>query len=689
MDRYRLAIAIILATIVMIGWPIVMHYVAPEQTRRPLVTQQKGGQPPVAPEGSLVPARPTEVAAAPAPAGETTNVAQSELTITSAPYWTYKFSNKGAVATSMAITAEKLSDGSVRPITGADGQALELVPPIPEGANLVRPLGIRLPWMPDLGSKINNANFRIEGLEPGKSEIDLNEGEHRDISFVYSSPEAVVRKTFAFTGGSLVFNTTVSVTVNGSPQPVELVIGPRFGDQSDRATGSYSQPPSIMASQVGDRVDHIDPRSITPPFAKITTLDEASKRIELDKPLAQDVDSIQILGSDGKLSLGFARVVERDASGRSLVLSSLPDGVTTGLKVAQGADTRRRPFIWAGAVDKYFGMIAVPASPGTTISEIVLTNASFKTGGDIREYPSVGIMVPDGGLRIFVGPKDRHVLAHYGSLLGVDLEGLIQYGMFAVVIKPLTPIIAGDLNLRYKIFHNYGWSIVAVTVLINLLLSPLRLHSSKKMKSAAKHQPRLKELQERMKVLKKNERKNEREIQELQREQMGLMKEANPLGGCLPMLLQMPIFWAFYIYLQQSLDVRQQPWVLWIHDLSISDPIKILPVIMCISMIGSSMLQPQPAAADPSMKMQRMMTTWLMPIFLTWLFFFSAPSGLVLYWMVSNLVGVGIQFAINKYTTEQPAGAARVEKAEKADKQIDRPRGRKGKMEKEIVGGVK
>jgi len=210
------------------------------------------------------------------------------------------------------------------------------------------------------------------------------------------------------------------------------------------------------------------------------------------------------------------------------------------------------------------------------------------------------------------------------------------------------------------------------------------------MKSAAKHQPRLKELQERMKALKKNEKKNEREIQELQREQMGLMKEANPLGGCLPLLLQMPIFWAFYIYLQQSLDVRHQPWVLWIHDLSIADPLKILPIIMCVSMIGSSMLQPQPAAADPSMKMQRMMTTWLMPIFLTWLFFFSAPSGLVLYWMVSNLVGVAIQFAINKYTAEQPA-VAEVEKAGKAEKGGKSGKEhRKGKIqEKEVVGGVK
>src|SRR5215831_17938162 len=100
MDRYRLAIAIILATIVMIGWPIVMHYIAPEQARRPLVTQQKSGQPPATPAGSPAPARPTEAAAAPAPAAETTNVAESEITIRSAPFWTYKFSNRGAVATS-------------------------------------------------------------------------------------------------------------------------------------------------------------------------------------------------------------------------------------------------------------------------------------------------------------------------------------------------------------------------------------------------------------------------------------------------------------------------------------------------------------------------------------------------------------------------------------------------------------
>src|SRR5262249_6697012 len=83
-----------------------------------------------------------------------------------------------------------------------------------------------------------------------------------------------------------------------------------------------------------------------------------------------------------------------------------------------------------------------------------------------------------------------------------------------------------------------------------------------------------------------------------------------------------------------------------------SDPYKILPIVMCVTMIASTMLTPQPATADPSMKMQRIMMTWLMPIMLTWFFFFSAPSGLVLYWMVSNLVGVAIQLVINRRTAE-------------------------------------
>jgi YidC/Oxa1 family membrane protein insertase len=237
------------------------------------------------------------------------------------------------------------------------------------------------------------------------------------------------------------------------------------------------------------------------------------------------------------------------------------------------------------------------------------------------------------------------------------------------------------------LFNNYGWAIIVVTVLINLLLWPLRAASSKKMKRAAKHQPRMKELQEKLKKLKDNPKKNEREIQQVQQEQMALMKEANPLGGCLPLVLQLPIFWAVYMYLSMSLDVRYAPWIGWIHDLSQPDPYKILPIVMCVTMIASTQLTPQPASADPSMKMQRIMMTWLMPIMLTWFFFLGAPSGLVLYWMVSNLVGVVMQLVINKQTAEPtppPEAAKSVRKAGPPDaKGKDRKKERRSGAEVE------
>jgi YidC/Oxa1 family membrane protein insertase len=149
--------------------------------------------------------------------------------------------------------------------------------------------------------------------------------------------------------------------------------------------------------------------------------------------------------------------------------------------------------------------------------------------------------------------------------------------MFSFAVRPLIPVLAFSLNGLARTFGNYGWAIVAVTVMINLALSPLRFYSSKKMKQAAKHQPRMKELQDRMKKLKENPKKNERELQELQQEQLALMKEANPLGGCMPLLLQMPIFWAVYLFLGASLDVRHAPWVFWIHDLSRPDPGRFSP----------------------------------------------------------------------------------------------------------------
>jgi YidC/Oxa1 family membrane protein insertase len=722
MDRARFLIAILLSALVLIGWPLISHYFLPNEEQPPAITQpaipdsadlQSKAQPSptsadqanqkpaaVAPQKAQA-GKPNQPAAA-APAVTVTTVPERVITISS-DYWTAKLSNHGAVNTSWIISKERLPDGTIRSLTAADGGELQLVPQ-DDASKGIRPFSLRLPGSDDLAAQLNQVNYQVEGIDPSQNEVDLGNNDSVRLTFTYSSPQAIVHKTFTFYGGRLVFDASADVKVGDSVAPVEFVIGPRIGDQSDKATGTYSEPPQIVDCQADEKVSRLRTNDITPPFGKVNAVDEAGKRIEIDKPLAGDVNQVKLLASDGKSSLGYAKVLDRDLGSRLLTLDSLPPGTLAGCRVAQGTDTLRRPFRWAGATDHYFAMIAVPDLP---VGEITVSDFSVKTDDQaqpIKDYPTVAIPVgATGRMRVFVGPKDRHILGQVSSEVGTSLESLIQYGTFSFLVRPLAPLVGTAFNLGDRLVHNYGWSIVLVTVLINLLLLPLRTHSSKKMKSAAKHQPRIKELQEKMKKLKESPKKNEREIEQVQREQMELMKEANPLGGCLPMILQMPIFWSIYLFLEVSLDVRHQPWIFWIKDLSTPDPYKILPIIMCVSMIGSSMLQPQPGAGDPSQKMQRMMMTWMMPIFLTWLFFFSAPSGLVLYWMVSNLAGVGLQFAINKWTAEQKPEAALVSGGkgkpgaginsdgtlrEKAAKTGD-PK-RKGKVgEKEVVGGVK
>ena len=203
--------------------------------------------------------------------------------------------------------------------------------------------------------------------------------------------------------------------------------------------------------------------------------------------------------------------------------------------------------------------------------------------------------------------------------------------------------------LAYGVINDFGFAIIAVTLVIRMALYPLYVQQIRSQRAMQEVAPAMDELK----------RKYGKDRQRFAEEQMKLYRErgVNPMAGCLPLLLQLPIFWAVYLYLGSSLDVRHAPWLsFWIDDLSRPDKYYILPIVMCVTMIASTMLTPQPAQADPSMKMQRIMMTWLMPILLTWLFFFSAPSGLVLYWMVSNLVGVAVNEAGTAYVSDRASG---------------------------------
>jgi YidC/Oxa1 family membrane protein insertase len=583
-----------------------------------------------------------------------TQVARREIVIKT-EYWDATLSNRGAVATSW-ILKKYPEDGHERELQNAEGKTLELIPQtLPD--HLSGPFSLRLPWSPEFATQLNESNFAVEGVAPGENEITIKPGEQREIIFTFAGPKGVARKSFTFSEHSFLLDVRASVTVNGVAQPVELVLGPRIGDQSDVHTSSYSLPPQVVVLTREGKREQIPGAKITPQFATATSVDHSSRQIVIDKPLAPDVDSVKLVADKGARLIGYCRVVEASPDRRTLTLDSLPEEASNGVGVAQGTDTLRQGYNWAGVADHYFAMLAV--GDQMPISHLTLTNFEIKgsdKSGTPIDYPAASVpFAGDAPLHVFVGPKQRELLTRLSGELGVDLGALIDWGMFSFAVKPLIPVLAWALKGLASAFGNFGWAIVVVTVLINLALSPLRLYSSTKMKKAAKHQPRLKELQERMKKLKENPKKNERELLELQQEQLAIMKEANPLGGCMPMLLQMPIFWAVYLYLGSALDVRHAPWLGWITDLSKPDRLYILPIVMCVTMIASTQLTPQPPSTDPSMKMQRMMMTWFMPILLTYFFFFSAPSGLVLYWMVSNLIGVLIQLVINKKTAHLTA----------------------------------
>jgi YidC/Oxa1 family membrane protein insertase len=587
MDRKRLLLALVLSVAVLAGYPLVMNrFFPPPPPPEPVATseQDASSAKPSTPAPAPATATPAPRATAAAPGTPATPVALRDLVIET-DYWKVTLTNRGAVATSWILKAYR-EKGVEKQLKGADDLELQLIPqPLPEG--LAAPLALLLPDHPEIAESLNNPKepstyyrIKVDGADASQDKIVIQPGEQRTITFTATSGATTAVKEFTFYGDRLVFDAKASVT---GDQPAQIVVGSGFGDQSDKAGGSYSTPPQIV-------------------------------------------------------------MYTTDGSRQQLA----------GAK-ANPSSTASHTYQWVGVADHYFAMLAVPAQP---VSGITPANLEVKPDPNqpAHEYPSVAVPASNE-LHIFVGPKDRELLAEVSDQLKANLGAVIDYGFFGAIVRPLIYPLAWAFNLFYGLFHNYGWAIVVVTVLINLAMWPLRASSSKKMKQAAKHQPRLKELQDRMKKLKENPKKYERELQQLQQEQLALMKEANPLGGCLPMLLQLPIFWSVYMYLSMSLDVRHAHWLIWINDLSKPDPLKILPIVMCVTMIASTKFTPQPASADPAMKMQRVMMTWLMPIMLTYFFFLSAPSGLVLYWMVSNIVGVGIQLLINKRNAEPEAGA--------------------------------
>jgi len=314
----------------------------------------------------------------------------------------------------------------------------------------------------------------------------------------------------------------------------------------------------------------------------------------------------------------------------------------------QADDVPEGPTYWTGFADNYFASLVGPDQ-----ETIPVQNARAKLTvmeGSIMEARLLvePLTVAAGQsqkvvFKAYLGPKKREFIAGGNNGPKYHFDKSIDFGWFDVIARYLM------LALIYlaKVFGNYGVAIIVLTVVIKIFMFPLQHKSFKSMKEMQLLQPEIAKLKEQYKDNK----------EKLNQEMMGLYRvhKVNPAGGCLPMLLQLPIFIAFYRALGYSIELRHTPFMFWLQDLSAQDPYFVTPLLMGASMFLSQKLTP--TTADPAQARIMMM----MPLIFTFLFL-SFPSGLVLYWLTNNILSVVQQVITNKYFSSSslpaPAKAA-------------------------------
>jgi len=584
MQQRRLLLALILSSAILFLWTY--FYPAPKPKNQQQETAATAS-PAAAPIASQAPA---STASNPPPGTAITQAPQRTITVKTDLY-EVKFDTRGAEPISWIIKKNRYSNAEIFSVAGkkSDRKPLELISP--EGLNR-QPR--QVPFQLQTGDTaldgvLAASTYRVEGADTSNGDVELNLGfgEKKQLTFVLEDASGLqVRKTIAFDAEK--YETDLSLLVKRGdavvPQ-VKVTIGPSIGDQGVSHHTFYSVAPEAV-SYVGDKLQRHTAASIN--------------------------------GS-----------------------SSSPDRL-----VLNGAVD------WAGVADTYFAMVAIPAQKVNGLEyKTVAYEYKPSNGTAEKRYLVTALMpVPSDGSRtlVYAGPKDHYLLTTASAEVKqavnrpIDLEGLIDYGFLGWLSRPLAVPILQAITYLYKLTNSYGLAIILFTIVIYSLFFPLKWRSSKAMKKAQALAPRMKELQEKIKGMKQNDPR----LKELQMEQLRLMREGNPLGGCLPLLIQMPFLFALYRAITISLDFRQASF-LWIPDLSAAEPymIHLLPILMTGTMVVLQLVTPAPSA-DP---LQRKMMAIGMPLFMLYILW-SAPSGLVLYWLVGNIVGFAQQFLINHWT---------------------------------------
>ena len=631
-QQQRFIVALVASAAVLILWNVLFPPVKPPvnanananaNANNPVVAQISP-QPTSQSTASATPTpAPVAQSPAPTPAPATDSVPQRKLRVTT-PLYEATFDTRGAVASSWIVKKAKRSDGTWRDLysigsTKNNPKPLELIATPPVGIapeQLFRPLQI-VTGEATADGLLASRNFKVTGAdsESGDATIDVPNGS-RQIEFTIHDDATGLdaTKRMTFFADRYIAEIELKLTRNNQPVPqAQLAIGPNIGDQGIDHYTFYSFAPEGIAVLNGQ-------------VRRLNSLEVHSDR--------QSTGTINWLLEAVSLKSVVSKPPDREPL----------DGLVQ----------------WAGVDDTYFGMFAVPSKPTSGI-EYRTTAYEVKTNGKAEQRFLVTGLVPvpaDGSkTQIYVGPKDHRLLKTGSEDIArtggpqVDLGEAINFGFLGGMRRFLAVPILFAIDKLQRVTGSYGVAIILFTIFIYSLFFPLKWQSSRKMKKAQKYAPRMKELQEKLKGMKSTDPK----MKELQMEQLRLMKEANPLGGCLPLLIQMPFLFALYSAITISIDFRQATF-LWIPDLSGPEPyilsfIRILPLLFASSMITLQLMTPQPTA-DP---MQRKMMAVGMPMMMLYILW-SAPAGLLIYWLVGNIVGFLQQFIINRMTKTEDDG---------------------------------
>ena len=475
-----------------------------------------------------------------------------------------------------------------------DGQPLELVPNFVPDA---RPLDVELPGDPGLQGEVRAALFTAE--RSGQT-----------LRFLYGDQRIRIQRTFGLDRAFIHSETEMTTAI---PTRWVLVLGPGLRPVEEREARNRFLLPGGLAYLAGGKVERLSPLKLKEP-REISLTGVAFVGLE-------DNYFASVLFPKTGLDRVQARVrrdtFRSDTLTSPFKIESLPEGLKSRVRWEEGS--RTLAVLGAVTPDEE---TALAGACGSERDIKRLRRILAKESAQMElQFPVAG---PKAAFTAYLGAKDYDFLKRESP----QLVSLVDLGWFSFIARPLMWALKG----LHSLIPNWGVAIILLTILLRILLYPVNHKQMVSMKKMQTIQPKVEAIKRKYKKASKDmdERNN------MNQEIMALYKNegVNPMGGCLPLLIQIPILWAFYNLLSAAIELRNAPFMLWITDLSAKDPWFITPILM-----GGAMFVQQAMTPSTGTDAQKKIFL-LMPLLFTWMFL-SFPSGLVLYWLVNNLLQIG------------------------------------------------